>query len=130
MVDIGLLVARLIMGGCFIVWGIMKMRGGEAELVPVLTKMGVPDAKALAWVVAICEFVGGVGVVVGYPIATFSVLLGLWCVVTALVAHRNDPNQMLAHIGLCGGFFALAAAGPGSIALFGGHPQGIFAMLC
>jgi len=122
-------IARLIMGGCFIVWGVMKLRGGKAKLVPVLSAMGLPDVKALAYLVGLCELVGGVGVVLGYPLATFSVLLGLWCVVTALVAHKGDTNQMLAHTGLCGGFFGLAAAGPGALALFGGHPQGVFAML-
>lgn len=127
--DLGLLVARLIMGGAFIVWGVMKLRGGDAKLVPVLSAMGMPDAKALAFLVGFCELVGGIAVVLGYPLATASVLLGLWCVVTALVAHKGDANQMLAHITMCGGFFALATAGAGSMALFGGHPQGFFAWL-
>ena len=56
----------------------------------------------------------------GWPLALFSVLLGLWCVVTALVAHRGDINQMLAHLAMCGGFFALAATGAGRMALFHG----------
>lgn len=129
MFDEAILLARLIMGGAFIVWGIMKLRGGEAKLVPVLAAMGLPDAKALAYLVGVCELLGGIGVVLGYPLVTVSVLLGLWCVVTALVAHKSDPNQMLAHITMCGGFFALAAAGPGSLALFGGQPTGIFALL-
>ncbi|KGJ11972.1 DoxX family protein [Paracoccus versutus] len=120
MFDFAILLARLIMGGAFIVWGVMKLRGGEAKLVPVLSAMGVPDAKALAYMVGACELIGGIGVVIGWPLTLFGVLLGLWCVVTALVAHKNDINQLLAHIALCGGFFALAAAGPGSFALFAG----------
>lgn len=120
MFDITILLARLIMGGAFITWGIMKLRGGEAKLVPVLAAMGMPDAKALAYLVGFCELLGGIGVVLGWPLALFSVALGLWCVVTAVIAHKNDINQMLAHLTMCGGFFALAAAGPGSIALFGG----------
>ena len=58
--------------------------------------------------------------VIGWPLALVSVLLGLWCVVAAVVVHKSDINQMLAHLTMCGGFFALAAAGPGAIALFGG----------
>ena len=107
----------------------MKLRGGEAKLVPVLAAMGMPDAKALAYLVGFCELIGGVGVVLGYPRVTFSVALGVWCVVTALAAHKGDANQMLAHITMSGGFLALAAAGPGRIALFDGHPQGLFALL-
>ena len=129
MFDEGILLARVIMGGCFIVWGTMKLRGGEAELAPVLTAMGMPDAKALAYLVGLCELVGGIGVVAGYPLATFCVLLGLWCVVTALAAHKGDMNQLLAHIAMCGGFFGLAAAGPGALALFHGAPTGIWALL-
>ncbi len=120
MFDITILLARLLMGGAFIIWGAMKLRGGEVALVPVLKAMHMPDAKGLAYLVGFCEFLGGVGVVLGWPLALFSVLLGLWCVVTALVAHRTDINQLLSHLAMCGGFFALAAAGPGSIALFGG----------
>ena len=120
MFDIAILVARLPMGGAFIVWGTMKLRGGEAKLVPVLTAMGLPDAKGIAYLVGFCELVGGIGVVIGWPLALASVLLGMWCVVTAVVAHKSDINQMLAHLTMCGGFFALAAPGPGAIALFGG----------
>ncbi len=123
------LLSRLIMGVPFVIWGTMKLRGGEAKMVPVLSALGMPDAKALAYLVGLCELVGGIGVILGYPLVTVSVLLGLWCVVTALVAHRGDVNQMLAHITMCGGYFALAALGPGSIALFGGAPTGAFAVL-
>ena len=31
-----LLVARLFLGVPFMIWGVMKLRGGEAKLVPVL----------------------------------------------------------------------------------------------
>ncbi|MBA4490641.1 DoxX family protein [Paracoccus sp. S1E-3] len=121
MSDIAVLLARLLMGGAFIVWGSMKLRGGEAKLVPVLAAMGLPDAKGLAYLVGFCELAGGIGVLLGWPLVLFSTLLGLWCIVTAVVAHKSDINQMLAHLTMSGGFFALAAAGPGTIALFGGQ---------
>lgn len=127
--DLAVLLSRLLMGGAFMVWGFMKLRGGEAKLVPVLSALGMPDATALAYLVGFCEFAGGICVALGYPLALVSVLLGLWCVVTALIAHRGDINQLLAHVTMCGGFFALAAAGPGSIALFGGMPTGAWAVL-
>ncbi len=124
-----LLLARLIMGIPFVIWGIMKLRGGEAKLVPVLAAMGLHDAKALAYLVGFCELLGGVAIAIGYAVTTVAVSLGLWCVVTALVAHRHDVNQMLAHITMCGGFFTLAAAGPGALALFGAAPTGTWALL-
>ena len=127
MYAIALLVARLLMGVPFIIWGTMKLRGGEAKLVPVLAGLGLPDAKGLAYLVGLCELVGGLGVVLGYPVHTFSVLLGLWCLVTGYVGHRSDVNGLLSHICMAGGFFALAVAGAGTIALFGGDPTGILA---
>ena len=127
--DIALLVARLFLGVPFLVWGGMKLRGGEARLVPVLAAMGLPDAKALAYLVGICEFVGGVAICIGYPARTVGVLLGLWCLVTGYAAHRNDINQLLAHVAMAGGFFLLAAAGAGTLSLFGGMPTGGFAHL-
>ena len=60
--DTGLLLARLFLGVPFIVWGIMKLRGGEAALVPMLKALGMPDAKGLAYMVGVCELVGGIGV--------------------------------------------------------------------
>lgn len=127
--DEAILIARLLLGIPFIIWGFMKLRGGEAKLEPMLTSLGLPDAKALAYMVGFCEFIGGVGVVLGYPIVTFSVALGLWCLVTGYMSHRNDINQLLSHVAMAGGYFALAAAGSGTIALFGGTPSGIWAMV-
>ena len=60
--DFGLLIARLLLGVPFIIWGIMKLRGGEARLVPVLAGLGLPDATMLAYLVGLCELVGGIGV--------------------------------------------------------------------
>ena len=111
MSDESLLLARLFLGVPFIVWGILKLRGGEARLVPVLSGMGLPDATALAYLVGFCELAGGVMVVLGYPARTAGVLLGLWCLVTAYIGHKGDTNQMLAHTCMAGGFFTLASIG-------------------
>ncbi len=124
--DEALLVARLFLGVPFVIWGTMKLRGGEAGLVPVLSAMGLPDAKALAWLAAFCELVGGVAVCLGYPVRTVSVLLGVWCLMTGYVAYRSDLNQALANVGMAGGFFLLATVGAGALSLFGGVPTGLF----
>ncbi|TXG77947.1 MAG: DoxX family protein [Rhodocyclaceae bacterium] len=92
MTGIALIIARLMLGIPFIIWGVMKLRGGEAKLVPVLAGLGLPDATALAYLVGLCELVGGIGVVIGFPVVLFSVLLGIWCLVTGYVGHRKDVN--------------------------------------
>lgn len=125
----GLLIGRLLMGLPFIWWGIGKIRGGEAHLIPVLTAMGLHDAKFLAYMVGVCELFGGIMVVLGYPAHTAAILLGLWCLATALTMQKQLNDTLLSHVVMAGGFFTLAAVGPGSIALFGGHPTGLFVYL-
>lgn len=127
--DEAMLIARLFLGVPFVLWGIMKLRGGEAKLVPVLASMGLPDANALAYLVGVCELIGGIATCVGYPVWIVGLLLGLWCLMTGYAAHKNDINQLLAHVGMAGGFFLLATVGAGSLALFGGQPSGVFAYL-
>lgn len=127
--DEAMLVARLFLGAPFVVWGIMKLRGGEARLVPVLSGLGLPDATFLAYLVGVCELVGGIAVAAGYPVRTAGILLGLWCLVTGYAGHRHDINQLLAHVAMAGGFFLLAIVGAGAMSLFGGAPTGLFAHL-
>lgn len=127
--DEGLLIARLFLGVPFILWGILKLRGGEAKLVPGLRALGLPDAVFFAYLVGLCELAGGLMVVLGYPVGTASVLLGLWCLATGYDAHRSNISELLKNVTMAGGFFGLAAAGPGSLALFGGAPGELFAYL-
>lgn len=125
----GLFIARLFLGIPFVVWGVLKLRGGEAKLVPGLRALGLPDATFFAYLIGLCEFVGGVAVVLGYPARTASILLGLWCLVTGYDAHKGNIIEFLKNVTMAGGFFALATAGAGAISLFGGAPAGLFAYL-
>ncbi|MFS8048067.1 DoxX family protein [Rhizobium sp. BR 314] len=125
----GLFIARLLLGVPFIVWGALKLRGDEAKLVPGLQALGIPDAGFFAYLIGVCELVGGAALVLGYPVRTASVLLGVWCLVTGYDAHKGNITELLKNVTMAGGFFALAVAGPDTISLFGGAPAGIFAYL-
>lgn len=125
----GLFVARLFLGVPFLVWGALKLRGGEAKLVPGLQALGLPDATFFAYFIGLCELVGGVAVVIGYPARTASVLLGLWCLATGYDAHSGNMNEILKNATMAGGFFALATVGAGAISIFCGAPSGLFAYL-
>lgn len=129
MSDEALCVARLFLGIPFIVWGVLKLRGGEAKLVPVLSALGLSDAVFFAYLVGFCEFVGGVAVILGYPVRTVGILLGLWCLLTGYMEHKTNITELLKNVTMAGGFFALAATGAGSISLFHGAPTGLFAYL-
>lgn len=124
------LLARLFLGAPFIVRGFLKLGGGDARRCRRCAAWGLlPDATALACRVGFCELAGGVMVVPGYPARTAGALPGLWCLVTAYIGHKGDTNQMLAHTCMAGGLFTLASIGAGTLALFGGHPEGVFALL-
>jgi len=119
----GLLIARLFLGIPFVVWGVLKLRGGEAKLVPGLRALGLPDALFFAYLIGVCELTGGLPIVLGYPTSTASVLLGLWCLVTGYDAHRGNASELLKNVTMAGGFFALAVAGAGAISIFGSAAQ-------
>lgn len=129
MINEGLLIARLFLGVPFIIWGILKLRGGDASLVPVLVKFHLPDARLLAMMIGVCELAGGIMVALGYPVRLAAILPGLWCIATGLSSLNDAANARLSHATMAGGFFALACAGAGSLALFGGHSDGVFALL-
>jgi putative oxidoreductase len=60
-----------------------------------LRALGLPDATMFAYLIGLCELVGGIAVVLGYPVRTASVLLGLWCLVTAYDAHWTNMTELL-----------------------------------
>lgn len=120
MEDFALFIARLFLGVPFIIWGFLKLRGGEVKLIPGLRALGLPDPKAFAYLVGLCEFLGGVAVVIGFPAQLASFLLGVWCIITGVDAHRHQPTELLKNIAMAGGYFMLAIAGPGAWALFAG----------
>lgn len=66
----------------------MKLRGGETQMVPVLAKMGLPDARVLAFLIGACELLGGVAVCIGYPVLMVCSLLGVWCLLTGYMSHK------------------------------------------
>ncbi len=127
--DTSLLLARLLMGVPFIYWGFGKLRGGDRKIAPMLAQLGLPDTMALAFMVGLCEFAGGVMIVLGWPLRTAAVLLGLWCILTGYLEYRANMMELMKNITMGGGYFALAVAGSGTLALFGGAAPGILGWL-
>ena len=127
--DTSLLLARLLMGVPFVYWGFGKLRGGDRKIAPMLAQLGLPDTMALAFMVGLCEFAGGVMIVLGWPLRTAAVLLGLWCILTGYLEHRGNLTEFLKNVTMAGGFFALVVVGGGAVALFGGDGPGILGWL-
>lgn len=72
----------------------------------------------LVWPVIALELVGSIALVIGWQTRQISALLAAFCVVTALVFHRDfqDPMQEMAfmkNLAMAGGFLLLMKHGPG-----------------
>jgi len=116
-----LLVGRLLMSAIFILAGLTKLTGAAAAQA-MMTKLGLP-VPMLAWVVTVViELGGGLMLLAGVMTRPVAVVLGLWCIATALVAHFNfaDP-QMRGHfmknMAMCGGFAYVAIVGAGAYSI-------------
>lgn len=102
--DTGLFIVRLFLGVPFIVWGIGKLRGGDAKIAPLIARLDVPDPKFFALMVAICETTGGLMIVLGWPVRTAALLLGLWCLLTGNLEHRGNQTEFLKNATMAGAF--------------------------
>lgn len=117
----GLLLGRLLLGVPFVIWGILKLTGGAVQLSGGLSAMGLPAPLVFAYLIGLCELIGGVAVVIGYPIRLAGILLALWCVATGIFIHGGDLTQLFKNLVMAGGFLILATSGAGSFALFKGE---------
>jgi putative oxidoreductase len=146
MVSLGLLLLRLVVGGIFVLHGLPKLFGGQGSserlsdtatatlgegfvgamehggiqnLTGMLGQMEIPNPPTMAWALALTEFGGGLGLILGWKTRPLAAGLAF----SQLVAI----NKVHASQGLVGGYefnatligatSALALAGPGKIAL-------------
>jgi uncharacterized membrane protein YphA (DoxX/SURF4 family) len=83
---------------------------------PCLASLRFRTIRQLASRHIVVECVGGLLVLTGYRTRVVGLVLAVWCIATALIAHTNfaDPNQMvhfLKNLAMAGGFLQLAAFG-------------------
>jgi putative oxidoreductase len=75
------------------------------------------------WILAVVvELGGGLAILFGLFTRPVGLLLAVWCIATALIAHANfaDRNQeihFLKNMAMMGGFFYVAAIGGGAWSL-------------
>jgi putative oxidoreductase len=126
-----LLLARILLSFMFILAGLSKF-ADPASTVGMITQAGLPAATALTYLAGVFEVVAGLAVLVGFQTMIASILLGLFCVFTALVFHSGAINipdfpaaangllslfnslLMMKNLALAGGFLGLAVAGAGA----------------
>lgn len=116
----GVLIARLIMGGVFLMASYMKFHDIDSTIL-YITSVGLPLAKLLAWLAAIFELVLGLCIVVGVFFRGASLLLGAYAIFLAFTFHgpslwTGNPNEFgffIDHFVMLAGFLYMAAHGPG-----------------
>ena len=119
--NVALLVGRVLMCVLFIHggWGKLLAAGATQAL---FAKLGLP-VPVLAWLVAvIVELIGGLAILLGLYARIAGIVLAVWCVATALVAHTNfaDRNMEIhfwKNMAMAGGFLYVFVFGAGIYSL-------------
>src|SRR5262249_53313774 len=94
--DVGALIGRVLMSAIFIWSGYAKIFT-PTETTAYFGSLGLP-LPWLAWVVTvIVELVGGLALLLGIQARLAALVLGIWSIGTALIAHTNfaDLNTQI-----------------------------------
>lgn len=119
--NFAMLLGRILLSLLFILGGWGKMLGAAATQA-MFAKQGLPMVEA-AWVLAVVvELGGGLAIMFGIFTRPVGLVMAIWCVATALVAHTNlaeraQEIQFFKNMGLTGGFLYVAAFGAGAWSL-------------
>src|ERR1700746_1399291 len=115
------LLGRVAMSLLFIHGGWGKLLA-PAAMQTMLASHHLPVVK-YGWMLAVVvEFGGGLAILFGLFTRPVGLVLAIWCVATALIAHTNfaDRNQeihFLKNMAMMGGFLYVAAFGAGAWSL-------------
>lgn len=114
------LLARILLAQIFLISGIGKLGAGYAGTQAYMEAMGLSGAL-LPLVIAL-EIGGGLALVVGLLTRWAGLGLAVFCVVSALIFHRNfgDQTQMIMfmkNIAMAGGLLMLYVHGAGALSL-------------
>ena len=115
------LLGRILLALIFLMSAFGKI-SNPAGTMKYMEAMGVPGM--LLWPTIAVELLGGLAIVVGYKTRYVALALAGFCVVSALLFHRNFGDQMqmvnfLKNLGLAGGFLLLASSGATAFAMDG-----------
>jgi putative oxidoreductase len=122
MSDAAAALGRAFLSVIFIVSGYLKLVG-TAGTIAYFTRIGVPEPKTMAYVVAAIELIGGLMVLVGFKARWAALVLCVFTGVTIYLGHKfwavppdqynNQLNHAMKNLAVMGGFLLLFAYGPG-----------------
>lgn len=107
------LVGRILIAVIFVFAGAGKI-ADPAGTIGYMESVGLPGI--LLWPTIALELLGGIAIIVGFQTRLVAWLLAIFCIVAAVLFHRDftDPMQtvlFLKDIAIAGGFFMLASTG-------------------
>ena len=113
-------IARIVMGLCFIYYGVSKFFFIPGTIAFIGTKLPVP--AVVFWLSILIEAGGGLLLVLGIKTRWIAGWYAFYCCFTAIVFHFVPENRgLLDHFfenfALAGGFLLLMAVGPGAFAV-------------
>lgn len=118
-----LLIARILMAIIFVLAGFGKLTdiSGTAAY---FAMYNLPATTVVAVIVGLIELLGGLAILVGFQTRIAAWVLAIFCIATALVAHRDwaDMMQMInfqKNLAMAGGFLALSLTGAGPLSVDG-----------
>lgn len=116
----GLLIARLIMGGVFLIASFIKFQDIDSTAL-YITSFGIPFSVFFTWLSAILELILGACIVTGVFFRGASLLLGAYIIFLAFTFHgpslwSYNPNEFdlfVDRFAMLAGFLFMIAYGPG-----------------
>lgn len=117
-----ILVARILLVILFLIFGWAKITG-YAGTVGYMAQSGLPVPALAALIAIVVEFFFAIAIILGILTRPLAVLLGLYTLATAFIAHHywtmtgmaqyeNEIN-FYKNVSIMGGFFLLYVTGPG-----------------
>jgi putative oxidoreductase len=115
------LLGRVLMSAIFIQAGIMKAMAPAATMA-FFAKDGLPVPGVAYAVALLVEIGGGVLFLAGWRARLTALVLGIWCIATAMVAHYHPENRdqmihFMKNVCMAGGFLQVVAFGAGRISV-------------
>jgi putative oxidoreductase len=121
-----LLVSRVLIAGVFLVFGIRKLMA-VAGTAGYFTKLGLPMADILVWLVILIEVGGALLLIVGWQTRLVAWIMAAFVVLATLAAHRYwefeaaqyvaQLTNFMKNLAITGALLMVAACGPGRLSV-------------
>ena len=117
-----LLLARILMGGFFLIAGVQKVMGGIDATAGYITSVGLPMGLALAWLAVVIEVGAGAGLILGKYFKESAIILAIFTVVITFIFHGPQlwsPENMqqmsfMKNMAIVAGLLFMAGHGAGN----------------